>query len=65
VDEGAIAYWCDKSGRELDFVIKRPGRAVDVLECKVDPGRFDPDVLKVFRSPGRKPSSLSRPKGRR
>jgi predicted AAA+ superfamily ATPase len=50
VDEGAIAYWRDKSGRELDFVIKRPKGAVDVIECKVDPSRFDPGVLKVFRS---------------
>jgi hypothetical protein len=50
VDQGAIAYWRDKSGRELDFSVKRPKRAVDVLECKVDPGRFDPEVLKVFRS---------------
>jgi hypothetical protein len=50
VDERAIGYWRDKSGRELDFVVKRPRGAVDVFECKVNPDNFDPEGLRVFRS---------------
>ena len=50
VDERAIGYWRDKSGRELDFVVKRPRGAVDVFECKVNPDNFDPGGLQVFRS---------------
>jgi uncharacterized protein len=50
VDERAIGYWRDKSGRELDFVVRRPLGAVDVYECKVNPDNFDPAALKVFRS---------------
>ncbi len=44
----AVAYWRDKTGRELDFVAPR-GRQVDAIECKVRPDRFDPTALGVFR----------------
>jgi predicted AAA+ superfamily ATPase len=50
VDERTIGYWRDKSGRELDFVVKRTQGAVDVFECKMNPDNFDPEGLKVFRS---------------
>jgi predicted AAA+ superfamily ATPase len=50
VDERTIGYWRDKSGRELDFVVKRPRGEVDVYECKVNPDNFDPAGLRVFRS---------------
>ncbi len=50
VDERTIGYWRDKSGRELDFVLKRPQGIVDVYECKVNPDNFEPEGLKVFRS---------------
>jgi predicted AAA+ superfamily ATPase len=50
VDERAIGYWRDKSGRELDFVVKRSQGVVDVFECKVNPDNFDPESLRVFRS---------------
>jgi predicted AAA+ superfamily ATPase len=43
-----LQYWRDKSGRELDFVLRR-GRDVDVFECKLNPDRFEPDCLSVFR----------------
>lgn len=43
-----VAYWRDKSGREVDFVIRR-GRAVDAVECKIRPDKFDPHSLTVFR----------------
>jgi predicted AAA+ superfamily ATPase len=50
VDERAIGYWRDKAGRELDFVVRRSGGAVDALECKVRPDRFSPASLEVFRT---------------
>jgi predicted AAA+ superfamily ATPase len=50
VDERTIGYWRDKSGRELDFVVRRPLGVVDAYECKVSPDNFDPEGLRVFRS---------------
>lgn len=48
--EHHIAYWRDKSGREIDFVLHRGGKLVDAIECKMQPDRFDPEVLAFFRS---------------
>lgn len=48
-DDGNLYYWRDKSGREVDFVIKRAGRKTDAVECKVNPDQFDPGHLTVFR----------------
>lgn len=45
-----IAYWRDKSGREIDFVIRRGGKQVDALECKINPDRFNPETLRHFRT---------------
>jgi predicted AAA+ superfamily ATPase len=44
-----LYYWRDKSGREIDFVVRRAGR-VDAVECKINPDRFEPDSLAVFRA---------------
>jgi predicted AAA+ superfamily ATPase len=44
-----LHYWRDKSGREVDFVLRR-GREVDAVECKLNPDRFEPESLLVFRS---------------
>lgn len=43
-----LHFWRDKSGREVDFVVRR-GRAVDAVECKIKIDRFDPNPLAVFR----------------
>lgn len=43
-----ILYWRDKSGREVDFVVRR-GRAVDAVECKINADAFEPKSLQVFR----------------
>ena len=43
-----LFYWRDKSGREVDFVVRR-GRAIHAVECKINPDRFDPEPLRVFR----------------
>jgi len=44
-----LHFWRDKSGREIDFVVRR-GRDVDALECKLSPERFDPEALNIFRA---------------
>jgi len=43
-----LHFWRNKSGREVDFVIRR-GRDVDAVECKINVDRFDPKSLAVFR----------------
>jgi len=43
-----LHFWRDKSGREVDFIIRR-GRNVDAVECKINADRFDPNSLAVFR----------------
>jgi hypothetical protein len=43
-----VAYWRDKTGREVDFVVVRGGE-VDAIECKIQPGRLEPSSLVVFR----------------
>jgi|GEM_PF-2585554 len=50
-DTGFVAFvrgWRDKSGREVDFVVRR-GRDIRAVECKIDPDRFNPESLIVFR----------------
>lgn len=44
----APCFWRDKSGREVDFVVPR-GTDVDTYECKINPDRFSPESLFVFR----------------
>ncbi len=46
----AIAYWRDKEGREVDFVLARRRDHIDAVECKWNPAEFDPSALRVFRS---------------
>ena len=50
VDDPNLFYWRDKSGREVDFVIKGSRQQADAMECKINPDRFDPTNLAVFRS---------------
>ncbi|HFQ14164.1 MAG TPA: ATP-binding protein [Gammaproteobacteria bacterium] len=44
-----IFYWQDKSHREVDFVIRRGRDRVDVMECKINPDKFDAKPVEVFR----------------
>jgi predicted AAA+ superfamily ATPase len=48
VGSEGVFYWRDKSGREVDFVV-RQGRQANALECKIRPDRFNPEALRVFR----------------
>ena len=45
-----LYYWRDKSGREIDFVIKHSEKEVDIVECKINPDSFSPGNMKIFRS---------------
>ncbi|RMD98938.1 MAG: ATP-binding protein [Calditrichaeota bacterium] len=50
VSEFNLFYWRDKSGREIDFIIKGSRDSVHALECKIHPDHFDPKSLLHFRS---------------
>jgi predicted AAA+ superfamily ATPase len=50
VDDHNLFYWRDKSGREMDFVIKGGRQQSDAIECKINPDQFDPAHLIIFRS---------------
>ena len=50
IDDTALYYWRDKSGREIDFIIKATGQRVHAIECKIHPDQFDPKSLDVFRA---------------
>ncbi len=47
-DGQGLFYWRDKSGREVDFVVRR-GRDADTVECKISPDHFNLGSLSVFR----------------
>jgi len=49
IPENQLFYWRDKSNREIDFVIKRPGNSVDIVECKVNPDHIDLKPIMIFR----------------
>ena len=50
VDNPNLFYWRDKSGREVDFVIRGARQQADVIECKINPGSFESASLVIFRS---------------
>ena len=47
--DGEIFYWRDKTGREVDFVVRRSRAMLDAFECKINPDRLDPAATAVFR----------------
>jgi hypothetical protein len=49
-DDNNLLYWRDKSGREVDFVVKGQGKKARTIECKIKPDHFDPANLAVFRA---------------
>jgi len=44
-----LYYWRDKSGREIDFVIKGKQDFINTIECKINPDQFNPKSLFIFR----------------
>jgi predicted AAA+ superfamily ATPase len=61
VEDHRLFYWRDKSGREVDFIIKGVREQLDAIECKINPDHFDPAHLAMYRSlyPGGKNYVLS------
>jgi len=61
VEDHRLFYWRDKSGREVDFIIKGVREQSDTIECKINPDHFDPAHLAQYRSlyPGGKNYVLS------
>ena len=45
-----LYYWRDKSGYEIDFVVKDKNGAVTAIECKINPDQFGPKSLIAFRT---------------
>jgi hypothetical protein len=44
-----VAYWRDKRGHEVDFVLARRGQKPLAIECKWSANSFDPTNLRAFR----------------
>jgi len=44
-----LFYWRDKSGREIDFVVKCNNSLVTTIECKINPDQFNIKSLSAFR----------------
>jgi predicted AAA+ superfamily ATPase len=44
-----VFYWQNKDKNEIDFVIKRQENKIDIFECKINPLKFEPKSLFVFR----------------
>ena len=44
-----IFYWRDKSGREIDFVLRKENDRVDLFECKINPDKLNPASIRQFR----------------
>lgn len=49
VEEGKLFFWKDKSGDEIDFVIRQSATAVATIECKTNPDKYKPRALTKFR----------------
>ena len=45
----AIYYWRDKSGHEVDFVLKHPAKRLTAVEAKWSASAFDPSGLNALR----------------
>ena len=48
--DDSIFYWRDKSGREIDFIVRRGREHVDTIECKINPEKLTTKATEVFRS---------------
>ncbi|MFV0389561.1 MAG: ATP-binding protein [Pyrinomonadaceae bacterium] len=44
-----IFYWKDKSDREVDFVVRRGEKRIDLYECKINPEKLQLENIRAFR----------------
>jgi len=49
IPDHRIYYWRDKSNREVDFVIHRAEKTIDIIECKMNPDHFTSRNFIAFR----------------
>lgn len=47
--DDSVFYWRDKSGREIDFIIRCGRERVDTIECKINPEKLTATATEVFR----------------
>ena len=47
--DAQIFHWRDKSGRAVDFVVRRERERVDLVECKINPDSVDASAINTFR----------------
>ncbi len=50
VTAGSVFYWSDKSGSEVDFVVKGLQGEVHTFECKINPDKYSWDAISKFRN---------------
>jgi hypothetical protein len=46
---GNVYYWTDKYRNEIDFIIKGTGGDVHTVECKINPDKYSPAAVNIFR----------------
>lgn len=46
---GKLYFWRDKSGREIDFVLRSRNNDMDTFECKLSPDHYNCYHLDIFR----------------
>jgi predicted AAA+ superfamily ATPase len=49
INPSNLYFWRDKSGREIDFIVRGRGRMTHAVECKINPDHFDPGSFIAFR----------------
>ena len=49
-NDNDLYYWRDKSGYEVDFVVKDKNDKVNIIECKINPDQFASKPLLAFRT---------------
>jgi predicted AAA+ superfamily ATPase len=45
-----LYYWRDKSGREIDFILRESEEMLTTIECKKNPDHFNSKSLNAFRT---------------
>lgn len=50
INDNDLYYWRNKSGWEIDFIIRGTENNIHAIECKISPEAFNPKSLHLFRS---------------
>lgn len=48
--DSQLFFWRNKSGLEIDFIIKDTEQKIHTIECKINPDHYKPKSLLAFRS---------------